>query len=57
MGHVCELAEPVKGLAHKKISWAPVLGPFWMVQVPAQAAETGRTRTPSATNPSRRRDT
>jgi hypothetical protein len=52
---VCELAEPVNGLARIKISRAPVLGPARMVQVLAQAEETGRTRAPSAANPSRRR--
>jgi hypothetical protein len=54
MGRVCELAEPVNGLARIKISRAPVLGPVRTVQVPARAAETGRTRIPSAANPSRR---
>jgi hypothetical protein len=54
MGRACELAESVNGLARKKISRAPILGPFRMVQVPARAAGTGRTRTPSAANPSRR---
>jgi hypothetical protein len=55
MGRACELAEPVNGLARKKISRAPILGLFRMVQVPARAVETGRTRTPSTGNPSRRR--
>jgi hypothetical protein len=54
MGRACELAEPVNGLICKKNSRAPVLGLFRTVQV-ARAAETGRTRTPSAANPSRRR--
>jgi hypothetical protein len=55
MGRACELAEPVKGLARKKNLRAPVLGPFRTVQVPARAAETGRTRIPSTANPSHRR--
>jgi hypothetical protein len=54
MGHVCELAEPKNGLACINISRAPLLGPVRTVQVPAWAAEMGRTRIPSVANPSRR---
>jgi hypothetical protein len=54
MGRACEVAEPVNGLARKKISRAPILGPFRTVKVLARAAETGRTHTPSARNPSHR---
>jgi hypothetical protein len=48
MGRTFELSEPVNGLARIKISRAPALGPARTVQVPARAAETGRTRIPSA---------
>jgi hypothetical protein len=57
MGRACELAELVNGLARKKISRAPVLGPLRTVQVPARTAKTGRTRTPSVVNHSRRHHT
>jgi hypothetical protein len=55
MGRVCELSEPINGLARIKFSRAPALGPARTVQVPARPVETGQTRIPSAANPSHRR--
>jgi hypothetical protein len=55
IGRVCELSEPVNGLARIKFSRAPALGLVRTVQVPARPAETGRTRISSTANPSRRR--
>jgi hypothetical protein len=55
MGRVFEISELVNGLARIKISRAPALGPARTVQVPARAAEMGRTCIPSAANLSRHR--